>query len=227
MWRFIFTYIYSSTLLRNTFQVPSYSERISCMGRWTSSVLITLYVLQLLKAQLGKIILVLFCRLLQLDLVLQKLGFVVWINPAQSICCLHILYLSPPSFSSPDDYVVPEKSICLGCPTEIDENSEDLRVPLSVSISKYNSISDSTHLFTLHSVGRSTRQVETGWYEERGEDEEEKKKVFLYCLHLYLFPCRSSQDSGSSWVLIWGGPPVPRVNTQTSTSCVSLIVRMW
>ncbi|KAJ4943480.1 hypothetical protein JOQ06_005980 [Pogonophryne albipinna] len=62
-----------------------------------------------------------------------------------------------------DDYVVPEKSICLGCPTDIDKNSEDLRVPLSVSISKYNSMSDSTHLFTLHSVGPSTRQVVAGF----------------------------------------------------------------
>ncbi|KAI9517625.1 hypothetical protein NQZ68_004847 [Dissostichus eleginoides] len=62
-----------------------------------------------------------------------------------------------------DDYVVPEKSFCLGCPTEINENSEELRVPLTVSISKYNSISDSTHLFNLHSVGFSTRQVVAGF----------------------------------------------------------------
>nr|XP_046247334.1 kininogen-1 isoform X2 [Scatophagus argus] len=62
-----------------------------------------------------------------------------------------------------DDYVVPEKAQCLGCPEEIDENSEDLKGPLSVSISKYNSISDSTHLYTLHSVGHATRQVVAGF----------------------------------------------------------------
>ena len=72
---------------------------------------------------------------------------------------------------SPDDYIIPEKASCLGCPEEIDENSEDLRVPLSVSIAKYNSISESAHLFTLHSVGLATRQVETGWYEGRGSGE--------------------------------------------------------
>lgn len=77
-------------------------------------------------------------------------------------------YLFPQSFSRPDNYIIKERASCLGCPEEIDENSEDLKVPLSVSISKYNSMSDSTHLFTLHNVGHATRQVETGWYEERG-----------------------------------------------------------
>ncbi|XP_070688387.1 kininogen-1 [Pempheris klunzingeri] len=62
-----------------------------------------------------------------------------------------------------DDYIVPEKASCLGCPEEIDDNSEDLKSPLSVSISKFNSISDSTHLFTLHSVGHATRQVVAGF----------------------------------------------------------------
>uniref|UniRef100_A0A8C2ZA47 Cystatin kininogen-type domain-containing protein n=1 Tax=Cyclopterus lumpus TaxID=8103 RepID=A0A8C2ZA47_CYCLU len=59
--------------------------------------------------------------------------------------------------------IIPEKASCLGCPMEIDENSEDLKLPLSVSISKYNSMSDSTHLFTLHSVGHATRQVVAGF----------------------------------------------------------------
>ncbi|KAM6939190.1 kininogen-1 isoform 1-T2 [Lycodopsis pacificus] len=62
-----------------------------------------------------------------------------------------------------DDVIIPEKAPCLGCPMEVDENSEDLKFPLSVSISKYNSISDSTHLFTLHSVGYATRQVVAGF----------------------------------------------------------------
>lgn len=62
-----------------------------------------------------------------------------------------------------DDYIFPERVACLGCPMEIDESSEDLKSPLSVSVSKYNSISDSTHLFTLHSVGHATRQVVAGF----------------------------------------------------------------
>ncbi|XP_075944037.1 kininogen-1 [Anarhichas minor] len=62
-----------------------------------------------------------------------------------------------------DDVIIPEKAPCLGCPMEVDENSEDLKFPLSVSISKYNSMSDSTHLFTLHSVGYATRQVVAGF----------------------------------------------------------------
>lgn len=62
-----------------------------------------------------------------------------------------------------DGYIVPERAPCLGCPEEIDENSEDLKVPLSASISKYNSMSDSTHLFALNSVGQATRQVVAGF----------------------------------------------------------------
>ncbi|XP_071342605.1 kininogen-1 [Trachinotus anak] len=62
-----------------------------------------------------------------------------------------------------DDYIFPEKASCLGCPEEIEETSEDLKVPLSVSISKYNSISNSTHLFNLNFVGHATRQVVAGF----------------------------------------------------------------
>ncbi|XP_044217280.1 kininogen-1 isoform X2 [Thunnus albacares] len=62
-----------------------------------------------------------------------------------------------------DDYIFPEKASCLGCPEDIDTNSEDIKVPLSASISKYNSISESTHLFTLHSIGQATRQVVAGF----------------------------------------------------------------
>ncbi|XP_072295013.1 kininogen-1 [Eucyclogobius newberryi] len=57
----------------------------------------------------------------------------------------------------------PGKAQCMGCPEDISENSEDLKVPLSVSISKYNSQSDHTHLFTLHEVGQATRQVVAGF----------------------------------------------------------------
>ncbi|CAG5863288.1 unnamed protein product [Menidia menidia] len=62
-----------------------------------------------------------------------------------------------------DDFIVPERAPCLGCPEEIDENSEDLKVPILASISKYNSNSNSTHLFTLHDVGHATRQVVAGF----------------------------------------------------------------
>ncbi|XP_077389287.1 kininogen-1 [Festucalex cinctus] len=62
-----------------------------------------------------------------------------------------------------DDHIVPERASCLGCPIVIDENSEDIKVPLSVSVSKYNSISNSTHLFSLNQIGYSTRQVVAGF----------------------------------------------------------------
>lgn len=62
-----------------------------------------------------------------------------------------------------DDYVVPERAPCLGCPEDIDVDSEDLKVPLTVSVSKYNSISNSAHLFDLHTIGVATRQVVAGF----------------------------------------------------------------
>uniref|UniRef100_A0A8C6SX12 Cystatin kininogen-type domain-containing protein n=2 Tax=Neogobius melanostomus TaxID=47308 RepID=A0A8C6SX12_9GOBI len=55
------------------------------------------------------------------------------------------------------------KAPCLGCPEDIDENSEDLKAPLSLSISKYNTESDHTHLFTLNEMGPATRQVVAGF----------------------------------------------------------------
>ncbi|CAN9500697.1 unnamed protein product [Ophioblennius macclurei] len=62
-----------------------------------------------------------------------------------------------------EDQVVAEKASCMGCPEEIDENSEDLKVPVTVSITKFNSMSNSTHLFSLHEVGHATRQVVAGF----------------------------------------------------------------
>ncbi|XP_037553873.1 kininogen-1 [Nematolebias whitei] len=62
-----------------------------------------------------------------------------------------------------EQHVVPERAPCMGCPQEIHENSEDLKVPLSASISNFNSMSNSTHLFTLHTVGHATRQVIAGF----------------------------------------------------------------
>lgn len=66
------------------------------------------------------------------------------------------------SSTPPDDYVVPEKAPCLGCPQEVPDNSEDLRGPLTASIHKYNSVSDSTHLFAFNNVHHATRQVGAG-----------------------------------------------------------------
>ncbi|KAJ3599093.1 hypothetical protein NHX12_033056 [Muraenolepis orangiensis] len=51
-----------------------------------------------------------------------------------------------------EDSVVPERVSCLGCPVEIDPKSEDLKGPLALSISKYNGMTDTTHLFMLNSV---------------------------------------------------------------------------
>uniref|UniRef100_UPI0037E80AC0 kininogen-1 n=1 Tax=Semicossyphus pulcher TaxID=241346 RepID=UPI0037E80AC0 len=62
-----------------------------------------------------------------------------------------------------DNLIIAERANCLGCPEDIDENSEDLKVPIAVSISKFNSMSDSTHLFSLHTVGYATRQVVAGF----------------------------------------------------------------
>ncbi|XP_061594608.1 kininogen-1 [Cololabis saira] len=59
--------------------------------------------------------------------------------------------------------IVPERAPCLGCPEEIDENSEDLRVPVTASLSRFNSDSNSTHLFTLHEIGHASRQVVAGF----------------------------------------------------------------
>ncbi|CAL8306494.1 unnamed protein product [Lota lota] len=55
-----------------------------------------------------------------------------------------------------------ERAFCMGCPEVLDLDSEDLKVPLAVSISKYNSNSNFTHLFMLNSVGYATRQVVAG-----------------------------------------------------------------
>uniref|UniRef100_A0A3Q3VMR2 Cystatin kininogen-type domain-containing protein n=1 Tax=Mola mola TaxID=94237 RepID=A0A3Q3VMR2_MOLML len=55
------------------------------------------------------------------------------------------------------------KFICLGCAVDVDLTSVELKGPLSVSISKYNSESPSTHLFTFHSVSHATRQVVAGF----------------------------------------------------------------
>ncbi|KAF1385381.1 hypothetical protein PFLUV_G00107160 [Perca fluviatilis] len=62
-----------------------------------------------------------------------------------------------------DNYIIPVRAPCLGCPQAIDIYSEDLKVPLSISISKFNSMSNSTHLFTLHDLGHATRQVVAGF----------------------------------------------------------------
>ncbi|XP_047230261.1 kininogen-1 [Girardinichthys multiradiatus] len=62
-----------------------------------------------------------------------------------------------------DNFIISERAPCLGCPEEIAANSEDLKVPLLASVSKFNTISNSTHLFTLHRIGHATRQVVAGF----------------------------------------------------------------
>ncbi|XP_076010523.1 kininogen-1 [Genypterus blacodes] len=61
-----------------------------------------------------------------------------------------------------EDHITSDIAHCLGCAVDVDVEAEELKVPLSVSIAKYNSMSDSTHLFTLNSVGPATRQVVAG-----------------------------------------------------------------
>ncbi|KAM8883002.1 kininogen-1 [Synchiropus picturatus] len=62
-----------------------------------------------------------------------------------------------------DNSIVSERAACLGCPEDISEKSEDLKVPLSVSILKFNSESALSHLFSLHRIGPATRQVIAGF----------------------------------------------------------------
>ncbi|KAK6308964.1 kininogen-1 [Coregonus clupeaformis] len=59
--------------------------------------------------------------------------------------------------------VVAERTTCLGCPREIDVDSEDLKDPLTYSITRFNADSDSSHHFILNSVGFATRQVVSGF----------------------------------------------------------------
>ncbi|CDQ66862.1 unnamed protein product [Oncorhynchus mykiss] len=59
--------------------------------------------------------------------------------------------------------VVAERSTCLGCPREIDVDSEDLKAPVTYSITRFNADSDSSHHFVLNSVGFATRQVVAGF----------------------------------------------------------------
>ncbi|KAM9796916.1 kininogen-1 [Syngnathus typhle] len=104
-----------------------------------------------------------------------------------------------------DDHIVPESASCLGCPMVIGENSEDIKVPLSVSISKFNSDSNSTHLFSLDSVGHATRQVVAGFRFKLEFDmrrttcaKVEHSELSDLCVHddetMEFFHCRSTVD---------------------------------
>jgi len=90
-------------------------------------------------------------------------------GPKEPRLCSAIVYVTGADIETKgvecklDHAIIPKTSHCLGCPTEISVDSEDLKVPLSVSISKYNSISDSTHLFMLQRVAYATRQVVAGF----------------------------------------------------------------
>lgn len=68
-------------------------------------------------------------------------------------------YTDNPLCSPVEAPVVAERSTCLGCPREIDVESEDLKDPLTYSITRFNADSDSSHHFILNSVGFATRQV--------------------------------------------------------------------
>lgn len=63
---------------------------------------------------------------------------------------------------SVEEPVVAERVFCLGCPVDVDVQSDDLKVPLTVSISKYNGMSNASHLFMFNSLGYATRQVVAG-----------------------------------------------------------------
>lgn len=68
-------------------------------------------------------------------------------------------YTDNPLCSPVEAPVVAERSTCLGCPREIDVDSEDLKAPVTYSITRFNADSDSSHHFVLNSVGFATRQV--------------------------------------------------------------------
>nr|AHV79431.1 kininogen precursor [Anguilla japonica] len=59
--------------------------------------------------------------------------------------------------------VVPERAQCLGCPQKVDLESEDLREPVSYSLSKFNAEDDSSHHFLLREIVSATRQVVAGF----------------------------------------------------------------
>ncbi|XP_076879949.1 kininogen-1 [Brachyhypopomus gauderio] len=68
------------------------------------------------------------------------------------------------SFHCLDTLVVPKpRPPCLGCPMNIDVNSEDLKEPLSYSLSKANRILNHPHFFVLKSIYLATRQVIAGF----------------------------------------------------------------
>ncbi|XP_062311736.1 kininogen-1 [Osmerus eperlanus] len=88
----------------------------------------------------------------------------VYVTEAETLVQAVICELDPP--------VVSEKSQCMGCPMEIDQNNEDLKAPLSFSLNRFNSVSNSSHFFVINSVGYATRQVVAGlrfsiWFDMR------------------------------------------------------------
>ncbi|XP_060796641.1 kininogen-1 [Neoarius graeffei] len=68
----------------------------------------------------------------------------------------HHCSVEPPIIAEP-------RPPCLGCPENIDLDSEDIKEPLSYSISKANLLNKHTHHFILNSVAWATRQVVAGF----------------------------------------------------------------
>uniref|UniRef100_A0AAY4EFV3 Cystatin kininogen-type domain-containing protein n=1 Tax=Denticeps clupeoides TaxID=299321 RepID=A0AAY4EFV3_9TELE len=59
--------------------------------------------------------------------------------------------------------VTSSRATCLGCPEDINVKSEDLKVPLSYSLGKANSMHDDLNLFILNTIGSASRQVVAGF----------------------------------------------------------------
>ncbi|XP_017541318.1 kininogen-1 [Pygocentrus nattereri] len=60
--------------------------------------------------------------------------------------------------------IVPDpRPPCLGCPIDIDVQSEDIRESLSYSLSKANTAHNHTHFFILNTISSATRQVIAGF----------------------------------------------------------------
>ncbi|KPP74295.1 kininogen precursor-like [Scleropages formosus] len=58
--------------------------------------------------------------------------------------------------------VVAERGPCLGCPENIDIDSEDVKGPLMYSLVKFNAEDDSEFHFVVNEIGSATRQVVAG-----------------------------------------------------------------
>jgi len=85
---------------------------------------------------------------------------------------------------------VAERGFCLGCPVDVDVHSDELKGPLAVSITKYNGMSNASHLFMFNSLAYATRQVQRERERERERDTNTNTNTpstpFLFNLYLLL-----------------------------------------